>query len=77
MSYQAPTTGLHSPTLLPFLQNFAILVSYAGTILEVWSELLLHRLDLPHGLHLSAVPQTFGHVQRSPLLPNLLKKGGN
>ena len=21
MTYQAPTTGLHSPTLLPFLQN--------------------------------------------------------
>ena len=75
MTYQAPTTGLHSPTLLPFLQNFAILVSYAGTILEVWSELLLQWLDSPRGLHPSTCASDIWTCPHIPPFTQFAQKG--
>jgi len=47
---------------------------HAGTILEVWSKLLLHLLDSPCRLHPARVPLTCGHVHRPTFLPILLKK---
>jgi len=61
-----------------FLSEFHWLF-HAGTILEVWSELLLHWLDSPSGLHPSACASDFWTCPQTPppLLPKLLKKGPN
>jgi len=55
MTYQAPTTGLHSPGAhIASISSEFYWLSHAGTLLEVWSELLHHWLDSPRGLHPSA-----------------------
>jgi hypothetical protein len=52
-------------------------LSHAGTILEVWSELLLHWLDSPRGLQPSAcVPDLWTCPQTSPFI-QIAQKGGN
>jgi hypothetical protein len=72
MTYQGPTTGLHSCTLLPFLQNSTEYLMLA----QSW-KFGVNWLDSPRGLHPSACASALRHVHRPPLLPNLLKKGGN
>jgi hypothetical protein len=51
--------------------------SHAGTIMEVWSELLLQWLDAPRGLHPSTGASDIWTYPQTPLLPNLLKKGAS
>ena len=76
MTYQAPTTDLHSPTSLPFLQNFIDYLMLA----QSWKfevKCCFIGLTPPAACTRARVPLTFGRVHRPPLLPNLLKKGGN
>ena len=50
-------------------------LSHAGTILEVWSELLLLWLDSPHGLHPSACVSDFRTCPQTPPLTRFNQKG--
>ena len=50
-------------------------LSYAGTILEIWSELLLHWLDSPHGLHPSACASDIWTCPHTPTLTQFAQKG--
>ena len=79
MTYQPPTTGLHSSTLLSFFQKFprnslAISCWHNPGSLEWCCSIGLTYFAACTQAH---VPLTFGHVHRPPLSPNLLKKGGN
>ena len=49
---------------------------HAGTILEVWSELLLHCLDSPRGLHRSACASDFWKYPQHPPFYPICSKGG-
>ena len=65
MTYQAPTTGLHSPTLLPFLQNsndYFMLAQSCKFGVNCCSIGLTH----PAACTLARVPLTIGHVHRPP-----------
>jgi hypothetical protein len=76
MTHQAPTTGLHSPTLLPFFHystDYFMLAQPWKFGVNCCSIGLTH----PTACTRARVPLTFGHVHIPPLLPNLLKKGGN
>jgi len=76
MTYQAPTTDLHSPTSLPLLQNSTDYLMLA----QSWKfevKCCFIGLTPPAACTRARVPLTFGRVHRPPLLPNLLKKGGN
>jgi hypothetical protein len=76
MTYQAPTTGLHSPTLLSFLQkptDYLMLTQSWKFGVNCCSSGLTH----PAACTRARVPLTFGHAHRLPLSPSLLKKGGN
>ena len=48
---------------------------HGSTILDVWSELLLHWLDLPRDLHLSAWASDFWTCPQDPLFTQLTQKG--
>jgi hypothetical protein len=76
MTYQAPTSGLHSPTLLSsfICANFHWL-SRAGTILEVWSGMLLHWLDSRRSLHLNACASDFWTCPQTPPFTQFAQKG--
>ena len=43
--------------------------------LEVWSELLLHRLDSPRSLHLSACASDFWTCLQTPPFTHIAQKG--
>jgi hypothetical protein len=76
MTYQAPTTGLHSPTLILILQkstDYLMLAQSWKFGVRCCSIGLTH----PAACTRVRVPLTFGHVHRPPLLPNILKKGAN
>ena len=76
MTYQAPTTGLHSPTLLPLLRNSTDYL----TLAQSWKfGVICCSIGLTHpaACTRTRVHLTVGHVHSPPLLPNLLKKGGN
>jgi hypothetical protein len=76
MTYQAPTTGLHSPLLLRILKNstgYLLLAQSWVFGVNCCSISLTHHAAWTQ----ARVPLTSGHVQRPPLLPNLLKKNAN
>jgi hypothetical protein len=76
MTYQAFTTGLNSPTLLPFLQNstdYLLLAQFWKLGVNCSSISLMHHMARTQ----ARVPLTCEHVHSPPLLPNLLKKGAN
>ena len=76
MTYQAPTTGLHSPTLLPFLQNptdYPMLAQPLKFGVNCCSSGLSH----PAACTQARVPLTFGHAHRSPLYPICSKRVAN
>ena len=50
-------------------------MSYAGTILEVWSESLLLRLDSPRGLHPSARASDLWTCPQTPPFAQFAQKG--
>jgi len=74
MTYQTPITGLHSPTLLLFLQNstdnlmlaqsckFGVICYFIG-------------VTHPAACTRARVPLTFGHVHRPPPLTQFAQKG--
>ena len=71
--YLPPTPGLHSPTLLPFLQNFTDYLMLA----QPWKfevNCCSSGLTHPAACTRARVPPTYGHVQRTPFSPGLLKK---
>ena len=71
--YLPPTPGLHSPTLLPFLQNFTDYLMLA----QPWKfevNCCSSGLTHPAACTRALVPPTYGHVQRTPFSPGLLKK---
>jgi hypothetical protein len=49
-------------------------LSHAGTILKVWSETLLHWLDLPRGLHPSVCAPDFWTCPQTPFYPICSKR---
>jgi len=74
MTYQAPTTGLHSPTLLPFLQIFTDCLMLA----QSWKfEVNYCSIGLTHpaACTQARVPLTFGHVHRPPPSTQFAQKG--
>jgi len=76
MTHQAPTTGLHNSTLLPFLLNSTDYQMLA----QSWKfemKCCFIGLTPPAACTRARVALTFGRAHRPPLLPNLLKKGGN
>ena len=76
VTYQAPITGVHSPTLLPFLQKSTDYLMLA----QSWKfGVICCFIGLTHPTACTRVrvPLIFGHVHRPPLLPKLLKKGAN
>ena len=77
VTYQAPITGLHSPTLLPFLQNFTdyLMLAQSWKLGVNWCFIGLTHPAAWNQAHVP--PLTRGHVHRPPLLPNLLKKGAH
>jgi len=67
---------LHSPILLPFLQNFTVYLM----LTQSWKfGVNCSSIGLAHPAACTrdCVPLTFGHVHRPTLLPDSLKKGGN
>jgi hypothetical protein len=52
-------------------------LSHTGTILEVWSEMLLHWLDSHCGQHPSACASYFWTCLQTPPFTYFLKKSGN
>jgi hypothetical protein len=73
MTYQAPTTGLHSPTLLSFLQIYTDYLMLA----QAWKfgvNCCSIGLTHPTACNQARVPLTFEYVHRLPLSPNLLKR---
>jgi len=76
VTYQAPITGLHSPTLLLFLQDSTDYLMLAQSC-KFGVNYCFIGLTHPAACTQVCVPLTFGHVHRPPLLPNLLKKGAN
>ena len=50
-------------------------MSHAGTILEVWSKLLLQWLDMPRGLHPSANASDCWTCLQTPPLTQFVQKG--
>ena len=68
MTYQEPTTGLHSPTLLAFLQkstDYLMLAQSWKFGVNCCSIGLTH----PAACTGALVPLTFGHVHRPPFHP--------
>ena len=51
------------------------LLTHAGIILEVWSKMLLHRLDSPHSLHLSACASDIWTCPQPPPYTQFAQKG--
>ena len=74
MTYQASVTGLHSPTLLPFLQIFTISCWHNPVSLGL---LLHHWLDSPRGLHPSACASDFWTWLQTPPLTQFAQKGAD
>jgi hypothetical protein len=65
MTYQAPTTGLHNPTLLPILQNstdYLMLAQFCKFGVNCCFLGLTH----PAACTWARVPLPFGHVHRPP-----------
>jgi len=68
MTYQAPTTGLHSPTLLPFLWNFNDYLMLA----QSWKfgvKCCIIGLAHPAACTQAHVPLNLGRVHRPPFYP--------
>ena len=66
MTYQAPITGLHSPTLLPFLQNSTEYLMLAQSC-KFGVDCCFNGLTYPAACTRARVPLTFAHVHRPPL----------
>ena len=74
MTYQAPITGLHSPTLLPFLQNSTDYFMMAQSC-QFKVNCCFICLTCPTACTRVRVPLTFGHVHKpSPLNPMYPKR---
>ena len=74
VTYQAPITGLHSPTLLLFLQNstdYLMLAQSCKFGVNCW---LLHWLDSPRGLHPSPCASDFWTCSQTPPLNPICSK---
>ena len=65
VTYQAPITGLHSPTLLPFLQNLTDYLMLAQSC-KFGVNCCFIALTHPAVCTWSRVPLTFGQVHRPP-----------
>ena len=63
MTNQAPITGLHSPTLLPFLQNSTDYLMLAQSC-KFGVDCCVIGLTYPAACTRAHVPLTFGHVHR-------------
>ena len=74
MTYQAPTTGSHSPTLLPFLQNSTDYIK----LVQSWNfEVNCCSIGLTHPTACirARVSLTLGLVHRPPPFPQFAQKG--
>jgi hypothetical protein len=74
MTYQAPTIGLHSPSLHPFLQistDYLMLAQSRKFGVNCCSSGLTH----PAACTRARVPLTFGHVYRPPPFTQFAQKG--
>ena len=76
VTYQAPITGLHRSTILPFLQSSTEYVTLAQSCKFGVSCCFIDLTRLAVCTRARA-PLTFGYVHRPPLLPYLLKKCAN
>ena len=74
MTFQAPITGVHSPTLLPFLQNST---DYLMLAQSCKFRVNCCFIDLTHPAACTrvCVPLTFGHVHRPPPFTQFTQKG--
>jgi len=73
VTYQAPITGLHSPTLLPFLQNSTDYLMLAQSC-KFGVNCCFIGLTHPAACTRARVSLTFGHVHRSRPLTQLAQK---
>ena len=74
MTYQAPITGLHSPTILPFLQNSTDYFMLAQSC-KFGVNYCFIGLTHPAACTRARVPLTFGHVHRPSPLTQFAQKG--
>ena len=74
MTYQAPITGLHSPKLLPFLQNFTDCIMLAQSC-KFKVNCCFIGLIHPAACTRARVPLTFGRVHSPPPLTQFAQKG--
>jgi len=73
VTYQAPITGLHSPTLLPFLQNSTDYHMLAQSC-KFGANCCFIGLTHPAACTRVRVPLTFGHVHNPPFYPIYSKR---
>ena len=74
VTYQAPITGLHSPTLLPFLQNSTDYLMLAQSC-KFGVNCCFIGLTHPTTCTQARVPLTIGHVHSRPPLTQFAQKG--
>jgi len=74
VTYQAPITGLHSPTLLPFLETSTDYFMLAQSC-KLWVNFSFIGLTHPAACNGARVPLTFGHVHNPPPFPQFAQIG--